>query len=66
MRETSLENQTKMYACPMHPEVQGKLNDKCPKVNKGLNYGEYIKITDYIIVAEVCSEAAFGACEATN
>ncbi len=21
----------KMYACPMHPEVQGKLNDKCPK-----------------------------------
>ena len=22
---------TTMYACPMHPEVQGKLNDKCPK-----------------------------------
>lgn len=21
----------KMYSCPMHPEVQGKLNDKCPK-----------------------------------
>ena len=21
----------KLYACPMHPEVQGKLNDKCPK-----------------------------------
>ena len=21
----------KMYACPMHPEVQGKMNDKCPK-----------------------------------
>ena len=20
-----------MYACPMHPEVQGKMNDKCPK-----------------------------------
>jgi hypothetical protein len=20
-----------MYACPMHPEVQGKLNDKCSK-----------------------------------
>jgi PBP1b-binding outer membrane lipoprotein LpoB len=20
-----------VYACPMHPEVQGKLNDKCPK-----------------------------------
>ncbi|WP_395053527.1 heavy metal-binding domain-containing protein [Flavobacterium sp.] len=21
----------KMYACPMHPEVQGKMNDKCSK-----------------------------------
>lgn len=21
----------KLYACPMHPEVQGKLNDECPK-----------------------------------
>jgi uncharacterized lipoprotein YehR (DUF1307 family) len=21
----------KVYACPMHPEVKGKLNDKCPK-----------------------------------
>ena len=21
----------KIYACPMHPEVQGKLNDKCYK-----------------------------------
>ena len=21
----------KMYACPMHPEVKGKLNDECPK-----------------------------------
>ena len=21
----------KMYACPMHPEVQGKMDDKCPK-----------------------------------
>lgn len=20
-----------VYACPMHPEVQGKLNDECPK-----------------------------------
>jgi hypothetical protein len=27
----TMENQEKMYACPMHPEVQGKLNDKCPK-----------------------------------
>lgn len=21
----------KLYACPMHPEVQGNLNDECPK-----------------------------------
>lgn len=21
----------KQYACPMHPEAKGKLNDKCPK-----------------------------------
>ena len=21
----------KVYACPMHPEVKGKLNDKCTK-----------------------------------
>lgn len=26
-----MKNSTAMYACPMHPEVQGKLNDKCPK-----------------------------------
>ena len=26
-----MENNVTMYACPMHPEVQGKLNDKCPK-----------------------------------
>ncbi len=26
-----MNNQTKIYACPMHQEVQGKLNDKCPK-----------------------------------
>lgn len=24
-----MNNQTKIYACPMHPEVQGQLNDKC-------------------------------------
>ncbi len=24
-------NHEKMYACPMHPEVQGKMNDKCSK-----------------------------------
>jgi nitrous oxide reductase accessory protein NosL len=22
---------SELYACPMHPEVQGKLNDECPK-----------------------------------
>jgi len=27
----TMENYEKMYACPMHPEVQGKLNDKCYK-----------------------------------
>ena len=26
-----MKNSIAMYACPMHPEVQGKLNDKCPK-----------------------------------
>ena len=26
-----MENQEKMYACPMHPEVQGKQNEKCSK-----------------------------------
>lgn len=26
-----MDNHTKTYACPMHPEVQGKLNDKCSK-----------------------------------
>lgn len=26
-----MKNNATVYACPMHPEVQGKLNDKCPK-----------------------------------
>jgi len=26
-----MKNNPTMFACPMHPEVQGKLNDKCPK-----------------------------------
>jgi hypothetical protein len=26
-----MNNQTIIYACPMHPKVQGKLNDKCSK-----------------------------------
>lgn len=26
-----MENEAQMYRCPMHPEVQGKLNDKCSK-----------------------------------
>ena len=25
------DSKAKLYACPMHPESQGKLNDKCPK-----------------------------------
>ncbi|GEC77677.1 heavy metal-binding domain-containing protein [Flavobacterium aquatile] len=31
-----MENHEKMYACPMHPEVQGKLNDKCSKCGMDL------------------------------
>lgn len=27
----TMENHEKMYACPMHPEVQGKMEDKCSK-----------------------------------
>jgi PBP1b-binding outer membrane lipoprotein LpoB len=27
----TMENHEQMYACPMHPEVQGKMNDKCSK-----------------------------------
>lgn len=27
----------KLYACPMHPEVKGKLNDGCPKCGMKLN-----------------------------
>ncbi|MBF2709063.1 heavy metal-binding domain-containing protein [Flavobacterium soyangense] len=25
------DSKAKIYACPMHPESQGKLNDKCTK-----------------------------------
>ncbi|WP_310555067.1 heavy metal-binding domain-containing protein [Flavobacterium sp.] len=32
----TMENHEKMYACPMHPEVQGKLNDKCSKCGMDL------------------------------
>jgi hypothetical protein len=39
MTDTTMTNQdskmmdehTKLYSCPMHPEVHGKLNDKCTK-----------------------------------
>jgi uncharacterized lipoprotein NlpE involved in copper resistance len=33
MKDTTVtkDSKTKLYACPMHPESQGKLNDKCPK-----------------------------------
>ena len=27
----SIDKSSKLYACPMHPEVQGNLNDECPK-----------------------------------
>ena len=29
--------ETKKYSCPMHPEIQGKLDDKCPKCGMKLN-----------------------------
>lgn len=28
---------SKLYSCPMHPEVHGKLNDKCLKCGMKLN-----------------------------
>jgi hypothetical protein len=31
----------KVYACPMHPEAKGKLNDKCPKC--GMKLTEEVK-----------------------
>jgi hypothetical protein len=31
-----MENHTDTYACPMHPEVQGKIDDKCPKCGMNL------------------------------
>ena len=33
---SKMENNEKMYACSMHPEVQGKLNDKCSKCGMDL------------------------------
>lgn len=33
---TMTDDNSKMYACPMHPEVQGKLNEKCPKCGMDL------------------------------
>lgn len=32
---------SKMYACPMHPEVQGKSTDQCTKC--GMNLTEEVK-----------------------
>jgi len=31
MTDHSKMDYSKMYACSMHPEVQGKMNDKCSK-----------------------------------
>ncbi|HEY6144065.1 MAG TPA: heavy metal-binding domain-containing protein [Flavobacterium sp.] len=36
-----MEQSSKKYSCPMHPEVQGKLNDKCSKC--GMNLTEEVK-----------------------
>ncbi len=30
-KSTMKDANSKIYSCPMHPEVHGKLNDKCPK-----------------------------------
>lgn len=30
-KTNTMEHHEKMYACPMHPEVQGKMNEKCSK-----------------------------------
>ncbi|WP_205728677.1 heavy metal-binding domain-containing protein [Flavobacterium sp. GT3P67] len=30
-KNKTMENHEQMYACPMHPEVQGKMDDKCSK-----------------------------------
>lgn len=35
------DNHSKLYSCPMHPEVHGKLNDKCPKC--GMDLTEEVK-----------------------
>lgn len=35
------DSKSKIYACPMHPESQGKLNDKCPKC--GMKLTEEVK-----------------------
>jgi hypothetical protein len=35
------DNHSKLYSCPMHPEVQGKLNDKCSKC--GMKLTEEVK-----------------------
>lgn len=32
-----MDHNSKIYSCPMHPEVQGKLNDKCSKCGMELN-----------------------------
>ena len=32
---------SKLYACPMHPEVQGKSTDQCPKC--GMDLTEEVK-----------------------
>lgn len=33
---TMMGDNSKMYACPMHPEVQGKMNEKCPQCGMDL------------------------------
>ena len=35
------DSHAKLYACPMHPEVKGKMNSKCPKC--GMKLTEEVK-----------------------
>ncbi|MEP7267754.1 MAG: heavy metal-binding domain-containing protein [Saprospiraceae bacterium] len=33
---TMMSDSTMVFACPMHPDVKGKLGDKCPKCNMAM------------------------------
>lgn len=43
MDHSKMNHTEKMYACPMHPEVQGKMDEKCSKC--GMNLTEPVTKT---------------------